>query len=328
MAVYFFYGQEEYDISNEIKKIKDKYLDETFASMNLRYFDAPEFKELMTILYTSGTMFGNIVNIINCNKYIFDKTGTLSEEQLSEIEKNLEASSDNVHNIFVLTIPRNIDYKVLKSIPSKKLCKILIKKTVSKECKEYRNYDKELFNRIIQIAKEKNLLISTDTAKFIVEKIGVNLKLINSQLEKLQLSIYPENKVTKENIKEYLTLTEDVFKIADYLLEQKKDMALWEFRKNCDNGRHYLEILALLQKKFTDFISIKSDIETMPLAEAAAKNEMGEYPAKLLLQKMSGLSLSNLVNIKKNLIKAEDAIKTDYSLSGELEIEKAILSDI
>ena len=34
-----------------------------------------------------------------------------------------------------------------------------------------------------------------------------------------------------------------------------------------------------------------------------------------------------MINIKKNFIKAEEAIKSSYSTMQELEIEKAILSD-
>ena len=327
MTVYFFWGQEEYDIEKEVASIKDKYLDDAFSSMNLRYFYAPEFKELMNVLCTTGTMFGNIVNIIKTDGYLFDRDKNLSDEQLAEIKKVLDTSSDNVHTIFTLTIPREYSTKDANKIANKELVKILTKKAQTKACNQYPSYSKDLFNRIIKLGKEKNLFISTDIAKYIVEKLGVNLKIIDTELDKLQIAIYPDTKVSKENINSNLNFNEDIFKITNYLFEGKKDLALWEFRKNCDNGKHHLEVLAFLQNRISQCISIKTDIENMPLAEVARKNIIGEYPAKLLLQTMSNLSVSNLVNLKKNLIKAEEAIKTDYSLSGELEIEKAILSD-
>ena len=330
MSNYFFWGQEEYNIELEIQKIKEKYLDENFSSMNLRYYDAPIFNELQNILLTTGTMFGNIINIVSCDKYVLSgRTGTkFSDSELNELSKSLETASENIHTIFTLKIPRNIDNKDLKKIPSKDFCKILINKTQSKEFKQYRNYDKDLFNWVIQRSKEKELLISTDVAKYIIEQMGVNLKLIDSQLNKLKLCIYPQNKITKEHIKEFLNITEDIFKITDYMLAGKPEYAICEFKKICDKGRHPLEILAFLQSQFSKFISIKADIETISLSEVATKHGMSEYPTKILLQKMSNLTLPQLISIKRNLTKAEETIKIDYTPSNELEIEKAILADV
>ena len=65
MSVYFFFGQEEYNIEQEIEQIKNKYLDANFSSLNLRHFSAPKYKDLSNILRTTGTMFGNIINIID-----------------------------------------------------------------------------------------------------------------------------------------------------------------------------------------------------------------------------------------------------------------------
>lgn len=222
MSVYFFWGQEEYDIEKEVALIKDKYLDKTFAAMNLRYFYAPDFKELMNVLCTTGTMFGNIVNIIKTDDYFFDKDKNLSDEQIAEIEKVTNISSDNVHTIFTLTIPREYSSKDILKIPSKKLFKVLSKNAQSQEFKQYPNYSKDLYNRINKIGKEKGLFLSTDIAKYLVEKLGVNLKIIDSELDKLQITIYPETKVTKDNIDSNLIFNEDIYKILNYILERKK----------------------------------------------------------------------------------------------------------
>lgn len=326
MSVYFFFGQEEFNIEQEIQEIKEKYLDENFSSLNLRRFSSPNYKELSNILRTTGTMFGNIINIINCERYFF-KTGKLeiinfSETELKSLEEDLKLTSENVHTIFVLKLPR--DEK--KSIKTKEIYKILSKNAKTQEFNEFREYDKNLFNWIVKQAKSKNLTISTDNAMFLVEKAGVNLVLLNSHLEKLELAIYPNKTITKELIEKHLTVTENAFKILDNLILGRKDLAILEYKRICEK-RHYLETLALLQKMISNWIELKTDIEVMTLTEIAQKQKKHEYIIKLALQKLNNTSLTELVNIKKNLIKAEEAIKTDFSLEQELEIEKALLSD-
>ena len=324
MGVYFFFGKEEYNIEQEIEEFKKKYLDEAFSSLNLRHFNSPNFDELANILRTTGTMFGNIINIVDTYKYFYPPRNQkiLSDEDLDLIAEDLKLTSDNVHTIFVLKIPR--DEK--NSVTSKKIYKILTKNTQKKEFAEFKNYDKELFNWIIKNAKSKDLIISTDCAQYLVEKAGVNLRLLNSHIDKLQLTIYPNKTITKDIIDKNLFVTENAFKVADYIVTNKKDLAVLEFNRLCQK-KHPLEVLALLQSTFSQWIEMKMDIESMSLAEIAQKQRKHEYVIKLTLQKISNISLKELVNIKKNLLKAEEALKINYSLAEELEIEKAILSD-
>jgi hypothetical protein len=46
--IYFFYGDEEFNISNEIKKFRSK-LDKDFIEMSYKYFNNPKFPDLVTI---------------------------------------------------------------------------------------------------------------------------------------------------------------------------------------------------------------------------------------------------------------------------------------
>ena len=103
MGVYFFFGKEEYNIEQEIEEFKKKYLDEAFSSLNLRHFNSPNFDELANILRTTGTMFGNIINIVDTYKYFYPPRNQkiLSDEDLDLIAEDLKLTSDNVHTILM-----------------------------------------------------------------------------------------------------------------------------------------------------------------------------------------------------------------------------------
>ena len=51
------------------------------------------------------------------------------------------------------------------------------------------------------MAKDKDLTISSDTVTFLIEQIGVNLTLIDSEFEKLAVALHPKKTVDKEAIK-------------------------------------------------------------------------------------------------------------------------------
>ena len=76
MGVYFFYGQEEYNIEQEIEQIKKKYLDEAFSSLNLRLYNSPDFDELTNIIVVNhiisiilDSLFAITLCLFGKNKY-------------------------------------------------------------------------------------------------------------------------------------------------------------------------------------------------------------------------------------------------------------------
>ena len=109
MGIYLFYGDEDYNIELEIKKLKKKLLDENFASMNFKVADSPHYAELISLLRTQPMMFGNQIIVINCENYF---TKTFEDSELDEISKALEDNTSSLHIIFVATLPRNEGKKI------------------------------------------------------------------------------------------------------------------------------------------------------------------------------------------------------------------------
>ena len=71
--IYFFYGDEEFNISNEIKKFKDK-LDKNFLEMSYKYYSNLKFPDLVAVLKTQPMMFGKMLIEINCLSYLSGKS--------------------------------------------------------------------------------------------------------------------------------------------------------------------------------------------------------------------------------------------------------------
>ena len=314
--IYFFYGEEEFNISNEIGKLK-KTLDKNFFDMSFKIYDNPKFPDLISILRTQPMMFGKMLIVINCLDY-FSKT--FEDKEIKEIESALENNNENLDIVFVAQLPRN-EGKKLDS--RKKLFKIL-KKYNAVECNVIPTYKtSELEGWIIKQGKSKGIKLDKNALTAIISQIGNNLRQIDSELDKLKLFAYPKDVITADMVREICISNEDLFAFSDFLMENEKDKALLEYRKLLDT-RYPLEILSTLQTMLRRWIILKAKAQSASSMELSRMTGMHEYVVKLTLQKLKKNNLRDLVKLKESLTDAEYRIKSGLALDVEKEVENAL----
>lgn len=319
MSIYFFYGDEDYNIELEINKLKKKLLDKNFSAMNYKTADNPNFADLISLLRTQPMMFGNQMIVIKCEDY-FSKT--LEDDQLDEISKAFEDNIDSLCVIFTAVLPRN-EGKKLDS--RKKIYKILTKYAQSQEFPTFKTYKTEdIINWINKETKKQEIIVEREAALALIEQIGNNLREMVKELEKLKLLAHPQTNITKKMVKEICISNEDLFLCADYLLKGDKACALLEFKRLLDK-RHPLEILSALQTMLRRWILIKSKSKDLALFELSKLTGQHEFVIKTTLEKMKETPLKDLVKLKQNLTVAEYKIKSGQSVNHIDEVECAFL---
>lgn len=320
MTVYFFHGDEDYNIEQEINKLKKKLLDKNFAAMNFKTADNPGFADLISLLRTQPMMFGNLMVVISCEDY-FSKT--FEDKDLAEISNALEDNVESLCIVFVVNLPRNENKKI---DTRKKIYKTIAKYAQVQEFPTFKTYKvDDITNWINKEAKKHDITLEKDAALTLVEQIGNNLREFSIELEKLKLLAYPETKITKKMIKEICVSNEDLFVFADYLLKGQKGLALREFQKLLDK-KHPLEILAALHTMIRKWIIIKSKSKECSKAQISKLTGQHEFVIEKTLEKMKDTSLKDLVTLKQNLINAEYKIKSGEALNVVDEVQNAILS--
>lgn len=322
MAVFLFYGQEEYLMEKEIKKLKNELLDASFMSMAYKVFDNPPFNTLIECVQSAPLMFGNTLSIVYLDKYLIGNKMSLDDKQIESIEYSLSTLSDSVNIIFVCKIARDENKK---PDSRKKFYKVLSKYAQVREFAQYRTYDKQLPTEIQKMAKEKDLTISSDSVAVLIEQLGVNLTLLDSELEKLKIAIHPKNAIDSASIKKYCTSTDDVFVLADLIIEGNKNEVLKQYNLLTEK-KHPLEIFAFLQTNFQKFIVIKNYEKKMSPADIGAKLRLHEFIVKKTQEKLRKTSLEKLIQIRENLINVEYKIKTGQTVSPETALEMVLLS--
>ena len=322
MAVFLFYGQEEYLMEKEIKKLKGELLDASFMSMAYKVFDNPPFQTLIECVQSAPLMFGNTLSIIYLDKYLVGNKMSLDDKQIESFDYSLSTLSDSVNIVFVCKIPRDENKK---PDSRKKFYKSLAKRAQVKEFAQFKNYDKQLPVEIQKMAKEKDLTISLDCVSLFIEQLGVNLTLIDSELEKLKIALHPAKTVDAASIKKYCTSSEDVFVLADLIIQGNKNEVLKQYNLLTEK-RHPLEIFSVLQSNFQRFVYIKSYERKMSPADIGARLKLHEFIVKKTQEKLRKTSLDKLVQIRESLIDAEYKLKTGQSASPEIVLELALLS--
>lgn len=320
--IYFFYGDEEFNISNEVKKFKEQ-LDQNFIEMSYKYYNNLKFPDFVAVLKTQPMMFGKMLIEINCLNYLCGKSEDKSfdDKQLSQIAEALDSCGENLDIILTAVIPEDSQKKIDKR---RKIFKLFSKYNAKEFLKIPSYKTAELETWIKQRAKSKDIKISDDVAATILLQVGSNLRLLDSELEKLK--IYAgQNPITKEMVKEICVINEDIFTFADYLIAENKVKALEEYHKLLSK-KHPLEILSVLQTLIHGKIQIKVNSVKYSPDEIAKILNMHPYRAKLEVQKVKNISLKNLVRLKENITEAEYKIKTGQSsLDVDREVEYAIL---
>ena len=310
----FFYGDEEFNIEQEILKLKSK-LDKNFLDMSIKTYDSPKFADLVAILRTQPMMFGKMLIVIKANDY-FNKA--FEDKELKQIEEALEDNNENLDIVFVAEYPRN---EGKKPDSRKKFFKLLSKYNV-KEFPSIPTYKTaELEAWIKKHAKDLNF--TPDAISALISQVGNNLRELNGEIEKLKLFIYPNKNVSKEMVQEYCISNEDLFAFSDFLMKGEKDKALLEYRKLLEK-KFVLEIVSALQTMIRKWITLKAKASEYSAFDLSKMTGMHEYVIKLNLQKLKNTSLKDLVKLKQNLTDAEFKIKSGQALDPDKEVENAL----
>lgn len=313
--IYFFYGDEDFNIDLEVEKLK-KELDPNFLEMSFKTYDNPKFADLIAILRTQPMMFGKMIIVIECLKYFSDG---FEDKEIKQITEALEDNNESLDIIFTAKIPRDEGKKL---DTRRKFFKLLTKYN-SKEFPTIPTYKQELNTWISKQAKGYGLNLTPDAVSTLISMIGNNLRQLDSEIQKLAISVLPKDTANENDVKEICTNNEDLFALSDALMQMQYDTALLEYKKLLDKD-HPIKILATLQTMVRKWVTLKANSKASSF-ELLKLTGMNEYVIKLTLQKMKNTTLRQLVALKENLTTCEYRIKSGQALDVEREVADAFL---
>lgn len=306
--VYLLYGTVDYLINKNIDKIiNDNKIDE----FNINKYDLSNtFLADITNDASSMSLFSDKKLIIVNNAYIFTSSSKkYLEQDLKCLENYLNNINTNTILIFVVNEAK-IDER-------KKIVKLIDK---IGEINEY--------NTINNIAIIKDLLddyqMTDEDIKYLLERVGDNSTLLNTEIEKIKIYKNSTKKITKQDI-DLLTaksLEVNNFKLIDVIINRDKENALKLYQERIIINEEPIAIIVTLANQIRIMYQVKQlYLDGYTENNIASILKIHPYRVKLANQNAKKYDADTLLTYLKKLADLDINIKTgqiDKTLGLEL----------
>lgn len=306
--VYLLYGTVDYLINKTIDKIIN---DNKIDTFNVNKYDLTNTL-LSQIINDASSMslFGDKKLIIVNSAYIFtSSTKKYLEQDLKSLENYLNNININTILIFVVN-----DAKLDER---KKITKLIDKNGEIVEC-----------NNIDNITMIKDLLsdyqMSDSDIKYLLERVGDNSTLLNTEIEKIKIYKDTDKNITKEDIDLLTTKSLEVnnFKLIDAIINGDKLTALNLYQERIKLNEEPIAIIVILANQIRIMYQVKQlYLDGYTENNIASILKIHPYRVKLANQNAKKYDADTLLTYLKKLADLDIDIKTgqiDKTLGLEL----------
>lgn len=313
MLVYILYGDDEFNIKKRVDEIRS-----TLDSGIFNYYHMPDDSNAQAVVNELLTppLIGNRKIVHVSNDCLFkdpDKTKKI-------IKGKFELVPDN--NILLITTSK-------KPASNTVVVKELLKYGGMEKFARISEWDtRGLSTYIKNAAILKGLNLSNKAIEYLVENVGTDTELIDSELTKVALYVGGKNDIEIEALQKLVGNNySNSIQLARYCLDGNAEAAYNKL--NQLGSTHPLQITAALQTCFRTWFAVKAGIiEKKSDAEIASiANIYNPNRIYFLKQEVSNCSLLRLRNILSILIQLEYELKTGASTFTTRIIEIAELSN-
>lgn len=160
---------------------------------------------------------------------------------------------------------------------------------------------------------EHGAKISPQAVKYLNESAGDNLWLLANEIEKL--SLYAQGRPIQEaDVREVTSLTREanVFAMVDAIVEKRANTAMQLLHKLLAEGMTPQHVLFMLTRQLRLMVQARH-LDAPGLSLSQKQRQLGlspNYPMDRLLRQSAKYSIPRLVNIYRNVLETDLAIKT------------------
>jgi DNA polymerase-3 subunit delta len=255
MPIYFFWGEDDFAIAQEVKQLQNRVLDPNWLQFNYHQLAGDRQENVIDGLNHSMTpifgMGGRLTWLADTNI-----CQQCSPELLSELQRTLPVIPDNSHLLF--TASKKPDARLKSS-------KLLKEYAIVREFALISPWKTdELCQQVRQIAKQVGVKLTPAAVELLAESVGNNTRQLWQELEKLSLYRGGEDKPLNEEIIADLVVanTQNSLQLAKSILNGEVATALGLAKDLLDRNEPPLKIVATLIGQFRTWAMVKIAIES------------------------------------------------------------------
>jgi len=320
MPIHLIWG-DDYEASHrEIEEIIQQVIDPAWKSFNYSQVDGNDPKQNFKALEeVQSAPFGNGDRIVLVRRSPFCNGCSL--ELASKLEQSIKLIPDNTHLIL------NNSNKPDKRL---KTTKLIQKNIESNPLSEEKSFTLPLpwdingqRNLVKQATQRLDLKINNEAIDLIVESIGSDSSLINTELQKLALLSEANNQmlntqepqeITEELVKKLIqNSSTNALEIASFLLKGERAIALHKIKSLLENAEPALRLVSTLTGQSRGWLWVKLlDEQGNQDVKEIAKLAGIANPKRIFVirKQIQGKSLKTLLELMKKLLRIEASIKS------------------
>lgn len=307
--VYLLYGSINYLIKDEINKIIKE---NNIFDINISKYDLT-VDSMGKIINDaiSVSLFSEKKLIIVNNSIVFTSLSKIDDNDINSLENYLNNINESTILIFITS---SLDER-------KKIVKLMHKKAI---IKEFNNTD------ITDIVKKlfDNYIISLENIKFLIERVGDDINLLSTEIDKIKIFKDNDLNITKEDIINLTSKSLEVnnFKLIDAIISKNKKMALELYYERTKLNEEPIAIIISVANQIRIMYQVKNlYMNGYSENEIAKILEIHPYRVKLANQNSKKYDEDLLLNYLKQLSNLDINIKTG-NIDKNMGLELFILS--
>ncbi len=320
MPIHLIWGDDYEACSREIEEIIQSVIDPSWKSFNYSQIDGNDPKQNFRALEeVQSAPLGSGGRIVLVRRSPF--CNGCSIELANKLEQAIKLIPDNTHLIL------NNSNKPDKRLKTTKLIEKSIQSNSFSKEKSFLlplpwdiNGQKTMVKNILY---KLNLEMNHEAIDLIVESIGNDSSLINTELQKLSLlseaineksNINGPRKISKELVKKLIqNKSVNALEIANLLLKGDRTIALYKIQCLLKNGEPALRLITTLTSQSRGWLWVHLlDLQEKQDVKEIAKLAGIANPKRIFVirKQIQGRSLEELLELMKKLLKIEVSIKS------------------
>ncbi len=324
MSVYFFWGDDDFQLHQAIASLRDRTLDTAWASFNYDKIAGDETEGPITALNQAMTPpFGTGKRFV----WLADTTlgQRCNEAVLNELSRTLPQIPET--SVLVMSSRQKPDGR-------SKFTKLLQKHGQIKEFGTIPPWKTDqILRNIEKIITEKQLSLTPDAMSLLAEGVGNQTRQLMLELEKLSLYWGDRSEpINAETVALLVTIsTQSSLKLAAAIRQGHTEQALSLVADLLNRNEPALRIVSTLVGQFRTWLWVKVMAESgerdiQIIAKAA---EIGNPKRIYFLQKEVGqISLASLRQVMEHLLELESALKRGQNETAALQTKVIEMSQL
>jgi len=295
-AFYFLYGPETFYQTEVIQALIKKWITEDNRDFNLETFDARE----STVGHWLGS--ARTLSFVGGTKLVVVRNLHEAVPQDQDAQTLIDYAQSPIPEACVVVTADKVDRK-------RKLFKTLTKLKTAVACEAPKENERWLRKR----AEEAGYSLSSDAARFLINRVGPRPGILAKELEKTLLYAGKNKSVSERDVAEVVgeSKLENVFALTDALKTKNPEKALRLLNNQIDHGEEPIKILGTIAWQLRMIWEVKHyQQKNLPSGQIA--KVMGAHPfmVEKALQHTRRFSTQQLRSGYLELVKADRNLKS------------------